>query len=84
MVRFQCQRARAMMRSGSPLGTRLPGRIGLEIRAISAGGLRILDRIDAVHGDVFRQRPVLNRGDWARILWKAAFWRPAPVQASVP
>lgn len=82
-MRFQCQRARAMMRSGSPLGTRLPGRMGLEIRAICAGGLRILDRIDAVDGDVFRHRPVLNGGDWARILWKAAFWRPAPVQTAV-
>jgi len=80
MVRFQCQRARAMMRSGAPLGSRLPGRIGLEIRAIAAGGLRILDRIDAVQGDVFRRRPVLSGGDWIRILWRAAFWRPAPMQ----
>jgi phytoene/squalene synthetase len=80
MVRFQCQRARAMMRSGAPLGSRLPGRIGLEIRAIASGGLRILDKIDAVDGDVFRHRPVLEAGDWARILWRAAFWRPAPVR----
>lgn len=84
LVRFQCQRARAMMRSGAPLGTRLPGRMGLEIRAISAGGLRILDRIEAVHGDVFRQRPVLKAGDWGRILWKALFWRPAPVRTAAP
>jgi squalene synthase HpnC len=80
MIRFQCQRARAMMRSGSPLGSRLPGRIGLEIRAIASGGLRILDKIDAVDGDVFRHRPVLEAGDWVRILWRAAFWRPAPVR----
>jgi squalene synthase HpnC len=80
MVRFQCQRARAMMRSGAPLGTRLPGRIGLEIRAIASGGLRILDKIDAANGDVFRHRPVLDKGDWVRILWRAAFWRPAPVR----
>lgn len=80
LMRFQCQRARAMMRSGSPLGTRLPGRMGLEIRAISAGGLRILDRIESVDGDVFRRRPRLNTADWARILWKALFWRPAPVR----
>ena len=84
LVRFECQRARAMMRSGAPLGTRLPGRMGLEIRAISAGGLRILDRIEAVHGDVFRQRPVLKAGDWGRILWKALFWRPAPVRTAAP
>ncbi len=84
LMRFQCQRARAMMRSGSPLGTRLPGRIGLEIRAIAAGGLRILDKIEAVQGDVFGRRPRLKAGDWARILWKAAFWRPAPVRVAAP
>lgn len=84
LIRFECQRARAMMRSGSPLGTRLPGRTGLEIRAICAGGLRILDRIEAVDGDVFRHRPVLGAGDWARVLWKAFFWRPAPVRVALP
>jgi squalene synthase HpnC len=84
LMRFQCQRARAMMRAGSPLGTRLPGRMGLEIRAICAGGLRILDRIEAVQGDVFRRRPRLNAADGARILWKALFWRPAPVRAAAP
>ena len=84
LVRFECQRARAMMRSGAPLGTRLPGRMGLEIRAICAGGLRILERIEEVDGDVFARRPKLNRGDWARILWKAFFWRPAPVRLAAP
>lgn len=84
MVRFQGQRARAMMRSGAPLGSRLPGRLGLEIRAICAGGLRILDKIDAAGGDVFRHRPVLKRGDWPGILWKAAFWRPAPARRAAP
>ena len=82
LVRFQCQRARAMMRAGTPLGTRLPGRMGLEIRAIAAGGLRILDKIDAVQGDVFRHRPVLVLGDWMRIGWRAALWRPLPVGAA--
>ncbi len=84
LVHFECERARAMMRSGAPLGTRLPGRMGLEIRAIAAGGLRILDKIEAVQGDVFRHRPVLKAGDWGRILWKAAFWRPAPARNPAP
>jgi len=81
LLRFQCQRARAMMRAGAPLGTRLPGRIGLEIRAVAAGGLRILDKIEAAQGDVFRHRPVLVLGDWVRIGWRAAWWRPQPVEA---
>ena len=67
LMAFQCQRARAMMQSGAPLGRALPGRIGLELRAIVAGGMRIADKIDAARGDVFRHRPKLQALDWARI-----------------
>jgi phytoene/squalene synthetase len=59
------------MQSGAPLGWRLPGRIGLEIRAIVAGGLRILDRIEAVDYDVFNRRPMLTATDWPRLAWRA-------------
>ena len=71
LMAFECGRARSMMLSGAPLGRALPGRIGLEIRAIVAGGLAILDKIEAAEGDVFRHRPVLRRLDWARIAWRA-------------
>jgi phytoene/squalene synthetase len=59
LLRFQVDRARALMLSGASLGWDLPGRIGLEIRAIVAGGLRILDKIDAVDYEVFTRRPRL-------------------------
>ncbi len=62
---FQTARTRALLDSGRPLGRILKGRIGLEMRMIIAGGARILDRIDAVRGDVFRHRPVLTKPDWA-------------------
>ena len=71
LMRFQVERARALMLEGSPLGRDLPGRIGLEIRAIVAGGLRILDKIEAADYDVFNHRPVLGTLDWPRILWAA-------------
>lgn len=63
----QCARARTMLFSGRPLGRALPGRIGYELRLIIAGGARILDKIDAVRGDVFRRRPVLKWHDWPLI-----------------
>ena len=72
LMRFEVERARALMLAGAPLGRTLPGRIGLEIRAIIAGGLRILDKIEAVDYDIFRRRPVLEKPDWVRILWRAA------------
>jgi squalene synthase HpnC len=59
-MRFQVDRARAMIKSGAPLGRALPGRIGLEIRTIVHGGLRILEKIDKVEGDIYHRRPVLR------------------------
>jgi squalene synthase HpnC len=71
LLQFQVQRARALMLAGAPLGRSLPGRIGLEIRAIIAGGLRILEKIEAVNYDVFNHRPQLNALDWPLIGWRA-------------
>lgn len=71
----QVERARKMLQAGAPLGLALPGRIGLEIRAIVLGGERILMKIHEAGGDVFRQRPVLGARDWAYMLWRAALRR---------
>jgi squalene synthase HpnC len=73
LMRFQIDRARAMLESGAPLARRLPGRIGLEIRMIVQGGLRILDKLERVDGDVFRRRPVLRPLDWPGMLVRALF-----------
>jgi phytoene synthase len=71
LLKFQVDRARTLMLSGASLGWDLPGRIGLEIRAIVAGGLRTLDKIEAVEYDVFSRRPVLRTLDWPIILWRS-------------
>ncbi len=73
LMAFECERSRAMLASGAPMGDALPGRLGLEIRATIAGGRTIVDRIDAVSGDVFRHRPTLNSFDWICILGRALF-----------
>ena len=62
---------RDLMKRGSPLGRRLSGRVGLEIRLIMAGGLRILEKIESVSYDVFRKRPTLNKLDWLSLIAKA-------------
>lgn len=64
LVAAQTARAAALLQSGLPLAAALAGRIGLELRLVIEGGLRIAERIDAVHGDVFRHRPTLRRSDW--------------------
>lgn len=71
LLDFQVQRARRLMLDGAPLARRLPGRIGWELRLVVHGGLRILERIEAVRFDVFRHRPTLGRGDWPLLLWRA-------------
>jgi squalene synthase HpnC len=72
LMKFQVERARALMLQGAPLGSILGGRIGLEMRMIIAGGLRILDKLESADYDMFRQRPVLRPFDWVIMLLKSA------------
>ena len=72
LMKFQVDRARSLMMQGAPLGSILTGRIGLEMRMIIAGGLRILKKIEAVDYDVFRKRPVLGPCDWVIMLARSA------------
>ncbi len=73
LLDFQIERSRALMLSGAPLVHELPGRLGWEIRLTVQGGLRILERIQHVRGDIFRQRPVLGPADWLRMGGRALF-----------
>jgi squalene synthase HpnC len=72
LMKFQVDRARTMMLSGKPLGSILTGRIGLEMRVIIAGGLRILDKLESAQYDMFQHRPVLKPYDWVIMLAKSA------------
>jgi len=71
LLAHQIDRARAMLESGAPLAVTLSGRIGLELRMIVQGGLRILDKLDTARGDMFRHRPVLRPADWPLMFWRA-------------
>ena len=72
LMQFQVDRARALMQAGAPLGNILTGRIGLEMRMIIAGGLRILSKLENVQFDMFSRRPVLKKLDWVIMLAKSA------------
>lgn len=71
MMEFQIKRATRLLQSGAPLAMTLGGRMGFELRMIVAGGERILKQIYEQRGDVFRQRPRLNRKDWIIMLYRA-------------
>jgi squalene synthase HpnC len=72
LMQYQIERARSMLMEGAPLGRTLPGRVGFEVRMIVTGGMRILKKLEASGGDVFRSRPVLTSLDWITMLWQAA------------
>jgi phytoene synthase len=73
LMKFEIDRARALMLEGAPLARTLPGRIGLELRLIVCGGLRILEKIESVGYDVFRRRPKITKADGALLLCRALF-----------
>ena len=63
--------ARTTMQSGAPLVHRLPGRAGWELRLVVQGGLRILDKVDALQGGSLHTRPKLRGWDWCVMLGRA-------------
>ena len=65
--------ARTMMLKGAPLACHIPGRAGWELRLVVQGGLRILDKIEALNFATWRVRPKLKPLDFPLILWRA--WR---------
>lgn len=75
LMKFQVDRARSLMLQGAPLGSILTGRIGLEMRMVIAGGLRILAKLEANQYDMFRHRPVLKPLDWIIMLAQSAPFR---------
>ncbi|HUH59886.1 MAG TPA: squalene synthase HpnC [Candidimonas sp.] len=70
LMNVQTRQARDLLLSGLPLTRRLGGRIGLELKLVVHGGLRILERLDQLHYDIFFHRPTLNKGDWLRLCWR--------------
>jgi len=63
--------ARAMMLEGAPLVHRLPGRMGWELRLVVQGGLRILDKVDALQGHSLCRRPRIRGWDGPVMLGRA-------------
>ncbi len=63
--------ARASMLKGQQLVHRLPGRGGWELRLVVQGGLRILDKVDALHGASLHTRPRIRAWDAPLMLARA-------------
>lgn len=70
-----CGWARELMNEGAPLARQLPGRAGWELRLVVQGGLRILDKLDAMHFAALLRRPKLSAADAPALLWRAVTMR---------
>lgn len=71
--------ARALLCAGAGLPARVPLRLGLELRAILAGGHRILDRLAGSGYDPIADRPRLGWRDAPAMLMLAARPRRLPI-----
>lgn len=71
LMHFQYYRAMQMLEQGAPLGKRLSGRMGMEIRAIIEGGRSILNQLQN-QTDPY-QRPTLSKAQMRKIFRKSLF-----------
>jgi squalene synthase HpnC len=67
LMRFEVERARRFLLDGLPLVERLPGRLQVDIELFVRGGLKILQRIEAIDYRVWTTRPKVTKTDAARL-----------------
>lgn len=65
------RQARSLMHHGAPLVHQLPGRGRAGAAPVVQGGLRILDRLDAMQGRNLYQRIKLGKFHMVAMLWQA-------------
>ena len=63
--------ARGLMHLGAPLVHDVPGRAGWELRLVVQGGLRVLEKIEALQFTTLFTRPTLRWFDAPLLLWRA-------------
>lgn len=71
MLKECVESACATMASGAPLVHRVPGRAGWELRLVVQGGLRILDKIEALQYATLERRPTLRAWDFVIMVWRS-------------
>ena len=68
LMKFQVDRARQLFRAGYQLHDHLQRDFRLEFSAITAGGLSVLDAIEALDYDTLTIRPIVSRSAKVRIM----------------
>lgn len=71
LIASQVRSARSLMQAGAPLVHRIPGRAGWELRLVVQGGLRILDKIEALGFNTLQHRPTVGASDAPLLFWRS-------------
>jgi squalene synthase HpnC len=66
LLRFESERAVALLRAGDVLRVRIGGRLGRAVGLFARGGLAALDALESAGWDIFTQRPKPSRARLAR------------------
>jgi squalene synthase HpnC len=74
-IGFQINRTKTLLMEGAPLGLKLNGRFGFQLRIMINGGWRILQLLDLQKENCF-SRPRLKQSDWLRVTWNALWRKP--------
>lgn len=81
-MRTAVEYTRSLFRAGRPVADGVRGRLRWELRATWLGGMRVLDRLEAVGYDMFRSRPKLGVADALAIGWRSIWWTSIAADAS--
>ena len=73
LMRFSVARTRAMFERGRPLIRKVSPGLSMELEATWRGGMKVLDRIEAMGFDTLAERPTLDRRDFAGIAMRSLF-----------
>jgi squalene synthase HpnC len=84
LLQDQTRWAQTLMLSGAPLPLSLPGRVGWELRLVVQGGLRTLDKVQALGAQAFRTRPRLTALDLLPMVWHSLRMRRQAPAAILP
>lgn len=75
LVRYEVARTRALFERGRPAVDLVGSSLAIEMALIWHGGMRILDKIDAVGKHLLRRRPTLDAYDKAQVVVRSLAWR---------
>ncbi|MDB5391566.1 MAG: crtB 1 [Planctomycetaceae bacterium] len=74
LLQFEVTRARVFLQQGLPLRRVLPKSIRMDIDLFAQGGLKILEKIEALGYRVWEQRPKVTKWDMLKLFAKC-WWR---------